>query len=228
MNIIERNFETIMQEDRQGQQFDGENRQMVEYSIVSHRDVRELTRRIDQAAEQLLGAGTIFTSGCSILNVGDTGWHANLGWHPSMLGGRSEPPVGHCYSGLCAGLYLDRLTRDTGCLRVFPGSHMLPNAILDLLAPIHLDIPNNFSANGRIERFGIAPREVPGHTIESEPGDVIFFNHEIWHASFGGNPIRRSISLSYKASPTTDREHEYIQTCKRKERRDAEGAGMAS
>ena len=223
MNIIERDFEAMMQEDRQGQPFDGRDRQAVNYALVRNREVRELTRRLDHAAEQLLGAGTIFTEGASILLVGDTHWHSDLGWHPSMLGGRSQPPLAHCYRGLCADMYLDRLTRDTGCLRVLPGSHLLDSPAQDLLAPMHMDIAENFLADGRIEQFDIQPSEVPGYAIESEPGDVVFFSHEIWHGSFGGKPGRRMIARSYKASPTTDREREYIETCMLKRQRETAG-----
>ena len=222
VNIIERDFEIMMQEDRQGLPFDGRDRQAVGYAHVRNPEVRELTRRLDYAAEQILGVGTLFTEGASILLTGETHWHSDLGWHPSMLGGRSQPPVAHCYRGLCADMYLDRLTCETGCLRVISGSHLLGNPAQDLLAPMHMDIPENFTADGRIEQFDIMPSEVPGYAIESEPGDVILFSHEIWHGSFGGRPGRRLIALSYKASPTTDREREYIQGCMLKKQREAE------
>ena len=129
--------------------------------------------------------------------------------------------IGHCYAGLCAAMYLDPFTPDTGCLRVIPGSHLLPGPVLDLLAPMHSDIPANFSADGRIERFAISPNEVPGLAIESEPGDVIFFSHQLWHASFGGKPGRRLKSLRL----TTDREREHIQTSQAKKQREAEAVG---
>ena len=161
VRVIERDFETMMREDRQGRPFEGWDRQAVEYAHVRNGEVKQLTRRLDHAAEQILGAGTIFTEGASILLVGDTHWHSDLGWHPSMLGGRSQPPVAHCYRGLCADMYLDRLTRDTGCLRVLPGSHLLANRAQDLLAPMHMDIAGNFSADGRIDGFDVMPGDLP-------------------------------------------------------------------
>ena len=222
-SIIEREFEIIMSEDRHGEPFDGQENQNVEYRIVHQLDARGLTQRVHHAAEQILGSGTILNVNSSSIFPGETPWHADLGWHPSMRGGRSGPPIGHCYPGVHAVMYLDPLTRDTGCLRVIPCSHLLPHAVQDLLAPIHMDIPENFSPDGRIKGFDLAPTDVPCHAMESEPGDIMLFSHQIWHASFGGKIGRRRISLMYKAKPTTDREREHIQR-EFKLKREAEAA----
>ena len=42
--------------------------------------------------------------------------------------------------------------------------------------------------------------EVPGISIETEPGDLIFFNHNLKHSSYGGGRNRRmfTINLSQK------------------------------
>ena len=42
--------------------------------------------------------------------------------------------------------------------------------------------------------------DVPGISIETEPGDLIFFNHNLKHSSYGGGRNRRmfTINLSQK------------------------------
>ena len=227
MSIIEREFETTVSEDRHGKPFDGQENQVVRYRIVHQLDARGLTQRVHHAAEQLLGSGTIMTADASSIFSGETAWHADEGWHPSMRGGRSGPPPGHFHPGVQVAMYLDPLTRDTGCLRVLPCSHLLPNAAQDLLAPTHMDIPENFSPDGRLKGFDIAQCDVPCHAIESKPGDVILFSNQIWHASFGGKFGRRMLSLMYKSKPTTDREREHIQR-ELKLKREAEAGNARS
>ena len=209
MKIIDREFEALGSKERQGQSFSGQEDQVVHYLIEHLPDFTRLSQRVNDAAEQLLGSGYYFAGTGANLYVAETGWHADLGWHPSMLGGRPAPP-GNFYRGVKVGMYLDPVTRNTGCLRVIPASHMMPNPILDLLAPTQCDMPGNFSADGTIKRFGIPPSEVPCHAIDSEPGDLVFFSHQVWHGAFGGKTGRRLIALNYKAKPTTDDEHEYI------------------
>jgi ectoine hydroxylase-related dioxygenase (phytanoyl-CoA dioxygenase family) len=46
--------------------------------------------------------------------------------------------------------------------------------------------------------FGFEPGDVPGYPIESQPGDVVFFSHQIWHASFGGRTGRRIFTLEFR------------------------------
>ena len=210
MNSIEITFETLMLEGRNGEPFNGQERQDMQNLIEHQSDFKSLMPRISNAAEQLLGPGFIFAGSSMNLFVGDSGWHADLGWHYSMLGGRKPIPSGNFYRGFSVAIYLDPLTRDNGCLRVIPASHVMPNPILDRLAPIYCDASHNFFADGTIKQFAIPPSEVPCHAIESEPGDLVFFNNQVWHASFGGKTGRRMIAISYKAKPNTYEEHEYI------------------
>ena len=125
---------------------------------------------------------------------------------------RKSTPTGHFYRGLKVAMYLDPVARGSGCLRVIPASHIMANTTLDVLAPIHGSAPHNFSADGTIKRFGIPPREVPCHAIESEPGDLVIFKNQVFHASFGGKTGRRMIAINYKAKPNTYDEHVYIRT----------------
>ncbi len=139
--------------------------------------------RILGIASAILGDDFNYAGGDGDFWVGDTDWH----------------PDGN-YSDLFAikfAFYLDPLTRDTGSLRVLPGSH-LPESHWRC-GNIH---PNNAQAS-----WGIDPWEIPGNVaIETNPGDLVVFNHSIFHASFGGGNRRRQFSMNLHKRGKTDAE----------------------
>ena len=45
--------------------------------------------------------------------------------------------------------------------------------------------------------FGVDGSKLPGFPLESQPGDVVFFNQRLWHSSFGGKTGRRTFILNY-------------------------------
>jgi len=92
--------------------------------------------------------------------------------------------------------YLDHVTRDTGCLRVIPGSHT------DLGLQQWRDEALRDSEN----QWGRHQRDLPSVALESEPGDVLFFNHRLLHASFGGGKARRMFTMNLGRRARTDRE----------------------
>jgi hypothetical protein len=105
--------------------------------------------------------------------VGDTGWHSD-GWHPQIR-------------HVKIALYLDRLTRDTGCLRVIPGSHLVGDVYAQKL---QAEIRNS-------ERlWGVHGRDVPAVALEVTPGDLLVFNHNTKHAAFGGGDHRRMFTIN--------------------------------
>ena len=88
--------------------------------------------------------------------------------------------------------YLDPVTRDTGCLRVIPGSHKRGDVFADGVQPIAED-----SREGRTENlWGVSPDAVPAISLDSEPGDLVIFDHRLKHASFGGGNRRRMFTLN--------------------------------
>jgi hypothetical protein len=119
----------------------------------------------------LLGDDFNYVGGDGNYYTGDTQWHSD-GWHD----------VGKF---LKVALYLDPVTRTTGCLRVIPGTHKVD--IKDWAAR---------KARSAPELWGIAQHEVPAIALESQPGDVVAFNHNLMHASFGGNTRRRMFTLN--------------------------------
>lgn len=107
---------------------------------------------------------------------GETQWHTD-GWHA----------VGGTYIKMA--FYLDSVRAATGALRVIPGSQ---------------DIKTNWDGRhpGMSEEwYGIHPRDYPAYVLETDPGDLLIFNHNIMHASFGGSGWRRmfTINLSSRA-----------------------------
>ncbi len=116
---------------------------------------------------------------------GDTNWHDD---------------GGHRVGGLVFvkfHIYLDPLTRETGCIRIIPGSH-LDGEWREQLQKIRLQA---FS-----EDLGTRGVDVPCVAAETEPGDVVVLNHTTYHASFGGGPARRHLDLNASGRARTDAE----------------------
>lgn len=156
-----------------GAQHDGSKRTC----IVPFIDQRErLCTLLDHpgivdAARNLLGEDFNYIGGDGNYYTGDTTWHSD-GWHSVGLFAKIA-------------LYLDPVTRDTGCLRVIPGTHRLEHQ------------PWAARQAGKSQDlWGIEQRDVPSVPLESQPGDVVIFNHNLMHASFGGNTRRRMFTLN--------------------------------
>jgi hypothetical protein len=167
--------------------------------IVPFIDQRErLCTLIDHPHIEALIAGLLgddfnYLGGDGNFYTGDTGWHSD-GAHR----------VGQY---LKIALYLDPVARDTGCLRVIPGSHRLEGAGARSAGPV----PGRGAGPGQHapesgwaarqagksrELWGIEPRDVPCVALETQPGDVVAFNHNLMHASFGGSQRRRMFTLN--------------------------------
>ena len=137
---------------------------------------------IEGIASGLLGDNFNYIGGDGNYYTGDTIWHSD-GWHDEA-------------TYIKIALYLDPVTKDTGCLRVIPGSHVVGNPNLPLLRRV----------NQAETAFGIAQRDVPCVPLESQPGDVVVFNHNLHHAAFGGSNSRRMFTLNLCNQATTDAE----------------------
>ncbi len=105
--------------------------------------------------------------------VGDTGWHSD-GWHRQLR-------------HIKIALYLDPLTRDTGCLRVIPGSHRIGDRFADALQA---------QIGKSRDLWDVAGSEVPAVALETQPGDVLVFDHNTKHAAFGGGTRRRMFTIN--------------------------------
>lgn len=128
----------------------------------------------------LLGDDFNYVGGDGNYYTGDTAWHSD-GFHN----------VGKF---LKVALYLDPVGRDTGCLRVIPGTH-------------RTDITwGARQARKAPELWGVEQSQVPAVPLESKPGDVVAFNHNLMHSAFGGSTRRRMFTMNCCAHCTTPEE----------------------
>ena len=122
MAAITAEFEASLLDDRGGRAFGGEERQAVFGMVERRPQLMQLAEddRIFGPMEQILGEGFVWVGSDGNYWVGDTQWHPDR--HD-----RTWPLVK-------ASFYLDSVTRETGCLRVIPGSHRMP--FWENLAPL--------------------------------------------------------------------------------------------
>ncbi len=130
--------------------------------------------RIEGVASSLLGDDFNYTASDGNYYAGDTRWHSD--------GYRNRK-----YLSLKMAFYLDPLTRETGCLRVIPGSHQVGDRFGDALEA---------QIRQSEELWGIHGRDVPAVALETRPGDLLLFNHSTKHASFGGSGWRRMFTFN--------------------------------
>ena len=121
--------------------------------------------RVCGLAGLLLGEGWSFCGSDGNLYNGDSGWHSD-GYNKAA--GRRHVKLA---------IYLDPLTAEDGALRVMPGTHLTGDVYADTI-----------EAQRRRSSavWGIAAPDIPCVVLDSAPGDLIAFNHNLKHASFGG------------------------------------------
>ena len=129
--------------------------------------------RIHDIASSICGEDFNYYSGDGNYYVGDTGWHSD---------GYNQRPV----KSIKIAFYLDPVTTNSGALRVIPGSHRNIDSFGDLLES-HLTS----------DIFGMSGDQIPAVALESNPGDVLVFNHRIKHSSWGGSDRRRMFTMNF-------------------------------
>ena len=139
--------------------------------------------RIDAVAGEVLGEDYNYTGSDGNFYVGDTSWHSD------QYRARKRK-----YRSFKMALYLDPVTRDTGCLRVIPGSHAMGDGYADAL---HESLQGSQKDHSE-ETWGVQGRDLPSYPLESEPGDLLMFNHSTKHASYGGGVRRRMFTLNFQ------------------------------
>lgn len=129
--------------------------------------------RVVSIASALLGEDFNYAGGDGTYDAGDTSWHIDGNW-------------GEHFAAKMI-FFLDPVKADTGCLRVVPGSHR----------PDHHIRAYRLNPNKAQAQFGIDPHDFPGGVkIEADPGDLIIYNHDIYHALFGGSAKRREFTIN--------------------------------
>jgi len=157
-----------------GQPHDGTQRSMFVPFLDQHAGLCSLLDdpRIDGIATSLLGDDYNFMASDGNYYSGDTGWHSD-GWHTHPIHAKIA-------------LYLDPLTRDTGALRVIPGSHIVGDKYSGLVQ----------AAVSDPDVVGLHGRDIPAIALETVPGDICVFNHNTKHAAFGGGGWRRMFTMN--------------------------------
>jgi hypothetical protein len=131
--------------------------------------------RINGIAADILGDDFNYMGSDGNFYVGDTRWHSD------GYGGRGGP------LHIKIAFYLDTLTADTGALRVIPGSHRVGEPFAD-------DLQRNIRKSA--DTWGLQGNEIPAIALETRPGDILVFNHDLKHAAFGGSQRRRMFTMN--------------------------------
>ncbi len=135
--------------------------------------------RIDDVAGDLLGDDYNYESSDGNFYVGNTRWHSD-GYTRAK------------YRFLKFAFYLDPVGRESGCLRVIPGSHRHGEGYAESLEQIVSSSPT-----GRVEdQIGVSGHDMPAVALETRPGDLVMFNQGLKHASFGGGTRRRMFTIN--------------------------------
>ncbi|HYF48579.1 MAG TPA: phytanoyl-CoA dioxygenase family protein [Planctomycetota bacterium] len=139
--------------------------------------------RIVGVCEGLMGEDFLYEGGDGNFYSGDTGWHSDI-----------MPTVGMYKASrhIKIAFYLDALTRDTGALRVIPGSHLAGDTFADTLQKEIWSLCDG--------------KEMPSIALETKPGDLAIFHHNLKHASYGGSKRRRMFTMNLCAYPHTPQE----------------------
>jgi hypothetical protein len=158
-----------------GQQHDGKRRSCIVPCIDRSVYLSTLLddSRLEGIAASILGDDFNYMGSDGNLYAGDTGWHSD-GWHREI-------------THIKMAFYLDPVGRDTGCLRVIPGSHRIGDKFSDALQA------EIFQSQ---ENWNLPDRDVPCVALETRPGDVVLFNHNLKHSAFGGSARRRMFTMN--------------------------------
>lgn len=158
-----------------GRPHDGTARSCIAQFIDLHDRLSTLLddERIAGIASSLLGDDYNYMGSDGNYYAGDTNWHSD-GWHKDIL-------------HIKIAFYLDPLTKDTGCLRVMPGSHKMGDVYADALQ-------QNISKSQSL--WNISGADIPAVALETNPGDIVCFNHNTKHSAFGGSTRRRMFTMN--------------------------------
>ena len=184
-----REAEEVLEKDRGGRPRGRDEKQSMAPFVELSPKLSALAEddRIYGTVEQLLGPDLIWAGSEANVTVGEvTRWHADR---------HGESQLG--YDRIKVMLYLDPVTADHGALRVIPGSHKMP---------LYIALDEQWTAVGddpEATPFGVDGVDMPGFPLESNPGDIVFFNHNLYHAVFHGWAGRRYIALKYAENPKT-------------------------
>ena len=201
-------FEAVMAEDRSGESFRGDKRHSVVACAERHPAMRALIDdpRIVRPIEQVFRQPIMWWGSDGNYYVGDTSWHPD------------GCDLGLALRRIKVSLYLDPVDGDSGAIRFIPGSHRSPlhgelevlmvDRIKQVIAEGRGDASQldeyrerGFDVEAAEPAFGAEQDALPCQVVASRPGDVVFFDQNLFHASFGGRSGRRMFTLCYCTVP---------------------------
>lgn len=141
--------------------------------------------RIEGVITSLLGNDYNYAGSDGNYYVGNTQWHSD---------GYKEKSI----TSLKMALYLDPVGKESGCLRVVPGSHIYGDKFAHTLEEVRSGKTANGDQTSTKELWGISPSDIPSIALESNPGDLLMFNHCIKHSSWGGGTRRRMFTINFE------------------------------
>lgn len=176
-------FEKVLAEHGAASGHDGSRRTVIDPFIDQSERLSALLDdpRIKDIGSSILGGNFNYRSSDGSYYTGNTRWHRDS--------------FGHRYfRQLKIAMYLDKVDHDTGALRVIPGTHYMDDQYTrDLFDCIY---PGNEYKHNPYVWKSIPGDKVPCQTLASMPGDVVLFNHNLMHASYGGGTRRRMLAIS--------------------------------
>jgi ectoine hydroxylase-related dioxygenase (phytanoyl-CoA dioxygenase family) len=123
----------------------------------------------------LLGEDFIYRGSEANVFSGDTYWHSDL--YGAFLKYRHVKVV----------LYLEPLDKNNGAFRAIPGSHLFGDKFANFC---ERDVWKHE------EKLGLGKDEVPCVVIPTQPGDAVFFDFRLKHATSNTQHNRRMLSIA--------------------------------
>lgn len=134
---------------------------------------------MDALLRALVGEDYVYLGSGADFYVGGGMWHPDGTYPPGYVK---------------VAMYLEPLTRQTGALRVVPGSHL-------------------FGYEGNLDTqalWGLTDDEVHCVAPDNTPGDVLAFNPNTLHNSLGGGDRRCMLNFMACRPPTSDEEWQFF------------------
>lgn len=160
----------------------GRRRTILPFVLDSHPDLAAIPTdpRFVAVADGLLGPGhEVIGSDGNVFDC-DTSWHYDY----------FLAPIDQFFVKFF--LYLDPVDRDSGALRVIPGTSFWDSDFAGTLRSGLADWEDIGDA------FGVTPQEIPSWAVPSTPGDLIVTYYRTVHATFGGDEGRRLIAINLR------------------------------
>jgi len=145
--------------------------------------------RVRTICATLLGDDYNYLTSAGNKYVSTTGWHSDTTMDSKWPGNLKS---------INLSFYLDPVTKETGALRVIPGSHYIGDQFTELLK-------EDFKQSDLKGLWGIDREEVPSVPIDIRPGDLLVFNNYMKHAAFGGGNNRRVMLINFSRRYPADR-----------------------